>query len=665
MGKLFTAASSLAIALWCAGAANAEDAAQVAAAFGEREAVSDISLSPGGTMIAFVQPYKGRGDVVTLVDFAKGGQARPILTVTRPGERVGHCSWPTDDQLICIIGITSNATGQIVRFNRQIVIGVDGSPAKILTPSETNRALGFTWYGGDVIDWQGKNPGEVLMLRQFVPENGTGTRMASTAEGLGVESVNVRTLRRTIYERPVANATTFIGDGRGSIRIMGINPSYGNGYDKSFIDYSYRKQGERGWSSLNRVVFNPSGTVSGFNPVAVDPDLDAVYGFENKDGFAALYRMKLDGSDARELVFAKPGIDIDGLVQVGRSRRVVGASFASEYRQVELFDPALKALRQSLSKAFKPESSLSFLDASADENRLLLFTGSDIDPGRYYMFDRATRKLEEIVPVRPGIAGRTLARMKPVQYPAADGTMIPAYLTLPPGSDGKNLPAIVMPHGGPSSRDEWGFDWLVQFYAARGFAVLQPNFRGSAGFGEAWFEKNGFQSWRTAIGDVDAAGRWLVSTGVAANDKLAILGWSYGGYAALQSGVLDPGLFKAIVAIAPVTDLAKMRNDKLHYSNFVQVDAMIGNGAHVTEGSPAQNASSIAVPVLMFHGDLDLNVDVTQSRLMESRLRSAGKSVELVTFSGLSHSLVDGDARTTLLSRSDAFLRKSLNLPTN
>jgi dipeptidyl aminopeptidase/acylaminoacyl peptidase len=159
------------------------------------------------------------------------------------------------------------------------------------------------------------------------------------------------------------------------------------------------------------------------------------------------------------------------------------------------------------------------------------------------------------MPERPDLADYKLAPVKAITYKAADGTDIPAYLTLPPGSDGKNIPAIVMPHGGPASRDEWGFDWLSQFFAHQGYAVLQPNFRGSSGYGEAWFQKNGYQSWKTAIGDVNDAGRWLSAQGIAAPGKLAIVGWSYGGYAALQSAVLDPDLFKAIVAVAPVTDL--------------------------------------------------------------------------------------------------------------
>jgi dipeptidyl aminopeptidase/acylaminoacyl peptidase len=255
------------------------------------------------------------------------------------------------------------------------------------------------------------------------------------------------------------------------------------------------------------------------------------------------------------------------------------------------------------------------------------------------VFQKATKRLTEIAPARPELATMKLAPMKPVSFPAADGTMIPGYLTLPVGHSGKNLPAIVMPHGGPSARDDWGFDWLVQFFAARGYAVLQPNFRGSAGYGSEWFRNNGFQSWRTAVGDVNDAGRWLVKQGIADASRLGIDGWSYGGYAALQSQVLDPDLYRAVVAIAPVTDLVSLKDQYLDNRYYPQVAAMIGSGPHLREGSPAQNAAAIKSPVLLFHGDLDLNVGIEASRLMQARLRGAGKQVQLVEYDGAPHGL--------------------------
>ena len=219
-----------------------------------------------------------------------------------------------------------------------------------------------------------------------------------------------------------------------------------------------------------------------------------------------------------------------------------------------------------------------------------------------------------------------------------------------------------MPHGGPGARDEWGFDWLAQFYANQGFAVLQPNFRGSSGYGDAWFQENGFKSWRAAIGDVNDGGRWLIAQGIAAPARLAIVGWSYGGYVALQSPVLAPDLFKAIVAIAPVTDLAALREDARQFTSFRAVDAFIGQGAHVREGSPAQNVTAIKAPVLLFHGNRDRNVRITQSRMIAERLKEAGKRVELVEYRDLDHYLDDASVRASMLERSNTFLRASLGL---
>jgi dipeptidyl aminopeptidase/acylaminoacyl peptidase len=304
-----------------------------------------------------------------------------------------------------------------------------------------------------------------------------------------------------------------------------------------------------------------------------------------------------------------------------------------------------------------------FISASADEKKFLIFAGSDIDAGHYYFLDRTTYHLSELTPARPALDGMKLSPQRSVSYPAADGKMVPAYLTLPPGSDGKHIPLIVMPHGGPASRDEWGFDWLAQFFAQRGFAVLQPEFRGSTGYGDAWYVENGFKSWKTAIGDITSGARWAVNEGLADPDRLAIVGWSYGGYAALQSNVVDPSLFKAVVAIAPVTDLGLLKSEAQNYTNARIVSRFVGDGPHIVEGSPARNAERFQAPVLMFQGDQDVNVDVAEARAMDKALRVAGKRSELIIFKGLDHQLDDSDVRTQMLAKADDFLRANLKIP--
>jgi len=231
---------------------------------------------------------------------------------------------------------------------------------------------------------------------------------------------------------------------------------------------------------------------------------------------------------------------------------------------------------------------------------------------------------------------------------------------LPPGRDAKNLPAVVLPHGGPSSRDEWGFDWLAQYLAAKGYAVLQPEYRGSAGFGDAWLMQNGFKSWRTSIGDITASAHWLASQGIADPKRLAVVGWSYGGYAALQSAVTEPALFKAVAAIAPVTDLAMLKEEASAYVSGNVVADFVGSGPHIVEGSPLRHAAAIKVPVLLAHGDLDQNVAIAQSDKMAAALKAAGTPVEYLRYKGLDHQLDDSDARTQLLTEIGKLLERTI-----
>jgi dipeptidyl aminopeptidase/acylaminoacyl peptidase len=654
-------ATSAMLALPASAAPRQLTAAEAAVAFGAREQIEQISLSPDGNRAAMVGAAGGPASALTIVDLVAGTTSSPIARSSGNPERLSRCSWVTNARLLCNVYYIADI-GMKVSMTRQIAINGDGSDMKMITVDTNGRSLGMLQNGGNIIDLLPTGePGKVLMTRTFVPEGETGSNISSKLQGLGVELVDITRNTRKVVESPRADASEYISDGHGTIRIRGMRPKTNTGYDGARIDYSYRQATSDKWLPFGKLMLG-GGTSTGFDPYAVDRDLNVAYGFDREGGRAALYRISLDGSMKRELVLARPDVDVDGLVRIGRQRRVVGASYATDRRQTEFFDPELRKLGASLAKALPGKPLTSFVDASTDESKLLMFAGSDVDPGRYYLFDKKTREMAEVLPVRPQLADVALATVKAVSFPAADGTIIPGYLTLPPGSDGKHLPAIVMPHGGPGARDEWGFDWLAQFYANRGFAVLQPNFRGSTGYGDAWFRENGFKSWQVAIGDVNDGGRWLVKQGFADPAKLGIVGWSYGGYAALQTAVLDPDLFKAIVAIAPVTDLETLRSESHDYTNFAMVDAFIGKGPHVRQGSPALNAARIKAPVLLFHGTSDMNVGVGESRLMAGKLRQAGKTVELIEFDKLDHQIDDSKARATMLERSDAFLRKAMGM---
>jgi acetyl esterase/lipase len=653
-----TAAVALLCLLSPCGLADQRAPLDAAAAFGARPSISDLTLSPDGMSIAWIAPTKGPGSVVYTL--ALTGDAKPRVAALASGkpERLHSCRWVSNERLVCTVVLARRdpAIG-VVTLSRVLAVNVDGSNLKLLSKRDSEYTRGWQLYGGEVIDWLPDADGAVLMTRVYLPNEHLGSLVGSKKEGLGVDEVDTRTLQARQVERPGETAQGYISDGRGHVRIAGFATRHGSGQATGVIDFKYHPQGSEDWRPLSTYQFRDH---SGFVPEAIDAEHNVAYGFRKLNGRAALYSIALDDSLREELVYANPDVDVAGLVRIGRRNRVVGATYVTEYGHAVFFAPEIKSLVDSLVRALPEHPSVKIVDSNVDESRLLVLSGSDTDPGQYRLFDRKTHQLGDLLPVRSELAGVQLAREKPVSYTAADGTPIPGYLTLPPGKESvQGLPAIVMPHGGPSARDVWGFDWLAQFFAARGYAVLQPNFRGSAGYGEAWFQQNGFRSWNVAIGDVLDGGRWLVKEGIADPRQLAIVGWSYGGYAALQSAVVDPTLFKAVVAIAPVTDLNELKEEHRHWTDWELVSEFIGDGPHTHEGSPAENAGRIHVPVLLFHGELDRNVGVQQSRTMEARLKSAGGSCELVTWPDLDHHLDDSDARTLMLRRSDAFLRKS------
>jgi dipeptidyl aminopeptidase/acylaminoacyl peptidase len=416
-----------------------------------------------------------------------------------------------------------------------------------------------------VLDSNSGTDGHVLMMRSNLRTQTLGTRLGNARAGTSVELVDTVTMRGKVVEQIDPTAGEYITDGNGVIRIVGrAERNNETGYLTGRTHYSYRKPGEKRWTAMSTVDMDGNG----FDPYAVDPATNMAYGRRRHQGRMAAFRMALDGSGREELVFAHPEVDVGGFARIGRRGRVVGVRYTTDVSRVHYIDAELGKLAAALSKALPEAPLVRFVDSSEDENIVLMWAGSDTDAGRYYLFDRKGRKLEPLMADRPALDDIKLAAMKPITYRAADGTMVPGYLTLPVDRPARGLPAIVLPHGGPGARDVWGFDWLAHYFAAQGFAVLQPNFRGSAGYGDAWFQKNGFQSWQTAIGDVNDAGRYLIAEGIADPAKLGVFGWSYGGYAALQSVALDADLFKAVVAVAPVTDLSTLSEEWRYFSNF-------------------------------------------------------------------------------------------------
>jgi dipeptidyl aminopeptidase/acylaminoacyl peptidase len=625
----FLLAAATVVAFTGEACAQAGTLEQDAIAFGMLGTAQSADLSPDGTKVVFVGPGPGSTKLAYLADLA-AGTSKPILRTSNEADHLSFCGFSSNTRLICSYSGNFADNGTVVSYSRIVALNADGSDVQQLGNTTTQ-------FAGGIIDWLPEDDENVLMAR-----------------GNGVEKVNTRTLKASRVDQAPGFAMT---DRHGNLRLSGIAQKVTDGtFTTGKYKFNYRTADGHDWKALTEGYVDSED----FWPLAVDRVTNALYAQKRVNGRLAIVSIKLDGSLAMEQVAANPKVDVDELVTVGEGRRIIGYAYAEAKRDVVYLDPRYKALATSLSKALPHLPLIKFVAASGDESKLLIFASSDQDPGHYYLFDNTKKTLSQVFAEQPSLEGRTMAEVRPITYKASDGTDIPAYLTLPPGKSAKGLPAIVLPHGGPSSRDEWGFDYLSQFLAARGYAVIQPEYRGSDGYGKAWLNENGFKGWRTSIGDVNAAAKYLASSGIADANRIAIVGWSYGGYAALQSAETEPTLYKAVVAVAPVTDLQQLKEDARFFTNMREVQNEIGSGPHVIEGSPVNGASRIAAPVLLVHADHDVNVAIQHSDKMATALKHAGKEVEYYRIKGLDHQLADGSVRATMLMKMGELLDSTI-----
>jgi dipeptidyl aminopeptidase/acylaminoacyl peptidase len=619
-----------------ASSAAAASSDTLAVAFGARPAVSQVSLSPDGKRVAFVTPLPGQGSALFVVGTSEGAEPKRVAVATGDPERLAACRWANTVRLVCLIYGQKAVADPIMApggawgrpFESLVALSADGGdgvhPAKQV-------ALGV----GEVIDWLPDEHDEVMISDRSHHNIVTGQQQP--AERLGIGGVF---------------GADFFTDGLGTVRVAATERIHSpTGLADPTTNYFYRDVGATAWKPLSTTV---RATGAGFRPLAIDPKANEVWGLRKVGGRYAVFTKKLDDAGLERQVFADPDVDVDELVRIGRRQRIVGVRYVTDRTQVHYTDAGLASLAEQLARALPSTPKISIVDASDDENTLLILAASDTDPGRYYVLDRAARRLQVLMQVRPQLDGMKLAPVKVVHYPAPDGTVIPAYLTLPVGQEQPGR-AIVLPHGGPSARDEWGFDWLAQFFAARGFAVLQPNFRGSSGYGDQFLADQGFRQWRTAVGDIDAGARWLVQQHIASAQRLAIFGWSYGGYAALQAAATEPDLYRAVVAVAPVTDLTLTRRSVSRSSYRKELFEFIGDEPQ-GEASPVNQAAHITAPVMLVHGTFDLNVPYDHSQRMTKRLMAAGHPPMLLTFPRLDHQLDDAAARTKLLEEADKLI---------
>ena len=328
-------------------------------------------------------------------------------------------------------------------------------------------------------------------------------------------------------------------------------------------------------------------------------------------------------------------------------------------------DPGFRFDEQQVAEAL-PQFKTTVVDSAAGGRRLLVLAAGGNRPGSYFILTRAEGKavLSPLGAIRPDIPDALLAPVTAITYRSRDGLTIHGYVTLPPGvslGDKRSMPFIVLPHGGPSTRDTLGFDYLAQMIASRGYGVLQPNYRGSRGYGGP-FEQAGFHQWGLKMqDDVTDGTQWLIDQKLADPNRICIVGWSYGGYAALMGAIKTPDLFRCAVSMAGVTDLRR-RLDRANQSRFADLNLprFDSDPAIIEANSPVLHADRIHIPILLVHGRRDFTVSIEDSKAMEDALIKDGKQVRSLYFDDDDHYLFREGDRIAFLKALDAFLGENL-----
>ncbi|MEL6364174.1 MAG: prolyl oligopeptidase family serine peptidase [Pseudomonadota bacterium] len=395
-----------------------------------------------------------------------------------------------------------------------------------------------------------------------------------------------------------------------------------------------------------------------------DPDGRTAYvRATGPSGTLSLFTYDIPSDSIGAPIFSHPVFDIDSIVQNKKTGALLGVRYIAEEEETVWFDDAVEKEIGQVADALGAPARL---ESESLNSRFAVYTSSSAeDAGRYFILDRSKPAISAMPSQYPELSSVSLGEVVASEFSAGDGVRVPAFVTLPPGlqslSDAKNLPFVIFPHGGPLARDFRRFDYMAQFFASRGYGVMQTNFRGSAGYGAEFDQLATGTAGSAMVTDIADGARWLVETGRADASRLAIVGGSYGGYAALQSLVVEADLYQCAIGLNGVYDLPAFIRDRRDYIGGRATQRfwrrLFGEGAALRDKSPALHGSKISRPVLLIHAEDDRIVDVNQSQKMRGALRG---SVELVVLQNGGHGLANAEARFTALSKMETFLARCL-----
>jgi len=642
----------------CAAPAMGQDATP----FVDPAAVFSARISPSGKEVAFIRRTED-GQQLVVVDLASN-QARGIQSL-KPSHRMelDWVRWKGDDRLV--IGATAEITqegrartGELlkqdditVQISRIFALDTHGANAVQMFQGQISTLAGG--FGStELVDELPSQPNHVLIKAQ---EN----------SGVGAWRADVRTGQVEQVANGTWQTTGYASDGKGyPVLRVDSHPNRLGIFRRASGTEEWIPAGEvRRATAIGTEEFAVVGAGPSANQVYLtarigDEDRETLRIFDTSTGVYGPPLMPVAAADA----------DMPWIHPVTR-QLIAGCEFAARL-SCKTVDPGLQKYVNALGQFFDGGATVSLADMTADATKWLLRVEEPAAGAAYYIFDSVNVQMDKLVEIYPGVTGQKLSPTQVVPYDGRDGTKLWAYVTGVQGAGPR--PMVVLPHGGPASRDYYGFNHFAQFLATQGYVVVQPNFRGSSGFGEA-FERAGMGEWGVRMQqDVTDAVKHMIASGVADPARVCIVGASYGGYAALAGVTMTPELYKCAVSISGVSDLPEIlrserssegSNSNVYYYWRDSIGKLETDTAALEAASPSKLARHVTAPVLLIHGDDDLTVPVRQSMIMNDALRAAGKTVKLVRMPKADHYWDNWERkdRLALYQEVAAFLKQNLN----
>lgn len=630
-----------------------------AAAFGTLPRTSFVELSPDGKLIAWCDQGLEPQHILVYDRIAEKVRGNYIVPKE---EKLRSIMWAGDETLLFNASVTQVVAGERLEkyeFFRTFSLDLHSGKALMLLMRGDSREFVTD---ATLVAWRLAKPNTVIMSTLAYSEldarQQTGTHIAAHRQDSGWVSTLYEVDARTGAGKRIEMGDQFTQDW--VVNGNGSAVARSEWYPNKRLFEVLAKRG-LGWVEIYR---REDGKESGLYGLTSDGKSIALIGPGN-DGRAKLLALPLDGSPLRTLV-GDPTRDVTDVISSGAGRTPAGVVLGGIEPQTRWLDPVMEHHVRGLEASF-PGRTVELYGGDRDGMRWIARVSAPSEPAVYYLVDYSSKRADIVGEEYPALASVKLGEVRPFTYRARDGTEIPAYLTRPPDAEGRPLPLVVMPHGGPEARDDFAFDWWAQFLATRGYLVLQPQFRGSTGFGQS-FADAGSRQWGGLMqDDVTDGVKALIDMHLADPHRICIVGGSYGGYAALAGVAFTPGLYACAISVNGVSDLPTMLSyEQQHYGSesdeiaYWQTDIGSPGDPRVAERSPYRAAARVSAPVLLIHSADDTVVPAVQSQMMSSALQRAGRTVKLVILPGDDHWLSRTETRVRTLQEIEAFLHVHL-----